>query len=659
MKKRRGIVYLLSLFTLASCGGFANQSSLINSKGSDTNSENNESSTSSKNSGSGEKSSSETSSSSSQSSVGYVNNVDAFSEEERLDILGDFDTQESEDLSEYTNIIDVSSLASGESKTIKEAGTYILTGNNDNAKILINSSDDVTIILNGVNLTYGDGSPFEVKNANSLTVHVASKTKNYFSDTSATTSDATFLVKKVALNLEGNGYLYINANGLVDDSADTDYGVGLQAAKGLNIKDTHLIINSNSHAIKAKSGLEADSASFYLTSKKDGIHSSEGGALISNSSFDAETYGDGIDAVTDVILTDVIGHFKTIGTYIKYDSSADSDGSLYEDSIYVLKDGEYAKISSDDMSRYSTRYYLEQKCKGLKSEAKVEINGGDYYFETADDCIASDTEIDILKGDLVLSTVDQAINCDKLLNIGSESSSDSDLSIKIFNAYEGIQGGQIHFYDGYTYIVSSDDGINATSDSDGYSVSMNFHDGAYVTVNADGDGIDSNGDIAMDGGNLLIFGPSGDGNGALDFDGTFTFTGGDLLAIGSNGMAQTPNTNSINAISYTGSNLNDGELISISSNGYEFSVILPKTYNGFNIVAQSEKFVTGNAVAISKDVVSNATFRNGVYFGETLSNGGTSLVNGTISKGLTSLGNSQGGGNDHGTPGGGGRPGGR
>ena len=59
---------------------------------------------------------------------------------------------------------------------------------------------------------------------------------------------------------------------------------------------------------------------------------------------------------------------------------------------------------------------------------------------------------------------------------------------------------------------------------------------------ASGDGIDSNGNIVMTGGTLLVFGPTDNGNGAIDYgDGncSMTISGGTLLAVGSSGMAET------------------------------------------------------------------------------------------------------------------------
>lgn len=585
----------------------------------------------------------------------HVNEISSFTKQDRLDVLSDYDAETEEDFSGVTNVIDASTLPDGEVRKITDGGTYLLKGKNENARIVVDSTEEVKLILDNIELSSNTDAPLEIKNASSMTIHVAGKTKNYLTDTASSTSEACLLCKKVKLSIEGEGYLYVTSNGLEDNDA----GVGIQSAKGLDIKESHIIVFSTSHALNAKAGVTVSSAQLYLTSKKDGIHSKVGGVTINASTIDSETYGDGIDAALDVSLVDVTDHFVTIGNFVVYDSSLDTDGSIYEDSKYILQNGEYKKISSDDMNRYKTRYYLEQKCKGVKSEAKVTIDGGSHYFYTTDDGIASDTEIDVLSGNYSFYTSDQAINSDQLLNIGKENEKSSDLSISIYHSYEGIQGGNVHFYDGNVLIYSDDDGINATSDTL-TSVSMNFHEGSSVYVFADGDGIDSNGDINMSGGSLFVFGPTENDNGALDFDGKFTYTGGLLLAVGSPNMAQVPSTDSCNVVSYTSGGWSTGDIFSIRVDTITVSFLLMKDYFSMNVIlGDGDKLVTGKNVEIYRNLTfdGNVTFHDYVYLGEfdTTGKEGTSS---TVSSGLTRIGSSSnpGGGNQPGGPGGGKRP---
>lgn len=62
--------------------------------------------------------------------------------------------------------------------------------------------------------------------------------------------------------------------------------------------------------------------------------------------------------------------------------------------------------------------------------------------------------------------------------------------------------------------------------------------GGTITVDAAGDGIDSNGDLYITGGTLYVYGPTGNGDGALDYNGTADISGGNVYVAGSSGMAQ-------------------------------------------------------------------------------------------------------------------------
>ena len=49
---------------------------------------------------------------------------------------------------------------------------------------------------------------------------------------------------------------------------------------------------------------------------------------------------------------------------------------------------------------------------------------------------------------------------------------------------------------------------------------------------AGGDGIDSNGDLNVSGGEIYVSGPTSDGDSTLDYDGAATVTGGTIVAAG-------------------------------------------------------------------------------------------------------------------------------
>lgn len=574
-------------------------------------------------------------------------------ENDDVDIYEDYDDSNKETFDDITSEIDVSTIAES-TYSISEGGKYLLTGENSNLSINVSSEEDVTLILSDVNITStGESAPISVDTDGDFVLYLAANTKNYLKDSEANLSDGVLNVKGTNLNIEGEGYLIIDSLGL--NTGDFESGKGIHNSKTLTIKDSHIIVNSSSdHALNGKGGIVLENAKLDLTSNKDAIHSKEGGLEMNDTTLVSSSYGDGIDVAGKINIIDSNCYITTTGEFILYDASEDVDGELYEDSKYILKNGEYQKISSDDMSRYSTRYYLNQKCKGIKSEENITIDGGKYVIRSTDDCIASDLNINIYDGVFSLTTFDQGINGDQIVNIGKEETKTrtEDFIIKINDSYEGIQGGVINFYDAEIYVDASDDGINATSDTL-TDISMNFYNDTYVNVRAEGDGIDSNGDILLDGGTLIVFGPQESGNGALDFDGNFTVNSGEMIAISSIGMIENPNLVNQNIVySYLNQSFSENDVVSLKIDDKLFSTMLPKSYNSLYMAVTSPDIKSGSSYEVLSGGVLSKDFYNNAFIGEANLNDSTSLYSGTISATTTSIGSTNQGGNRPGGPGG-------
>ena len=131
--------------------------------------------------------------------------------------------------------------------------------------------------------------------------------------------------------------------------------------------------------------------------------------------------------------------------------------------------------------------------------------------------------------------------------------------------------------------------------------------GGETTINAEGDGFDSNGSATMSAGTLTIWGPTRDGNGAIDVNGTFDVTGGTLLAAGSAGMAATPGTDSAQgwvfatASGQSGSTvqiLADGEVVAEYTAEKAFATVV---YSGAGITSGSsyEVVVDGTSTTVT------------------------------------------------------------
>lgn len=195
--------------------------------------------------------------------------------------------------------------------------------------------------------------------------------------------------------------------------------------------------------------------------------------------------------------------------------------------------------------------------KGIKAGGGMYLNGGTYQIDSADDSIHSNANITIADGTYTLATGDDGVHADDALTVNGG-------TITVTESYEGLEGLTVTINDGTIDITARDDGINTAggTDQSGFGTfgdhfkGMDSADdeteettdnemwmelnGGYIHILAGGDGVDSNGDLTINGGEIYIDGPSDNGNSAVDYgDRSSAYVnGGMLVAIGSSGMAE-------------------------------------------------------------------------------------------------------------------------
>ena len=140
------------------------------------------------------------------------------------------------------------------------------------------------------------------------------------------------------------------------------------------------------------------------------------------------------------------------------------------------------------------------------------------------DAINAEQTLNIESGTLNISSGDDAIHCDYVMNVGASGTMGPSITIKA--CYEGLEAATLN-------ILSEDECLNAAnSDLTGYSFSMTISGGAITAYSSTGDGFDSNGDLTITGGTVVVWTANTADDQPLDADGTLTVSGGTVLAAG-------------------------------------------------------------------------------------------------------------------------------
>ncbi|MBR4537755.1 MAG: carbohydrate-binding domain-containing protein [Clostridia bacterium] len=389
-----------------------------------------------------------------------------------------------------------------ESVTISTEGTYILSGTLADGTITVNAGKDdkVQLVLNGVNVTSSNSAALLVENAGKVFVTLADGTENFLTSTgfdeSSDIDAAVYAKDDIVFN--GTGSLTV-----------TSAKHGILGKDDVKFASGTYIITTQGRGIDAKDGIAIADGSFTIVSQKDAIRSK-------NKDEAEKGYVMILGGVLDL----------TVG-------GGSANGAVHTDDMFTGGRGGWsAAIANTDTD----------SMKGIKSTGALTIAGGSLTIDAADDAVHSDTDVTVYGGSLTISTGDDAMHADSNLTINGG-------DIAILKSYEGLEAAAITINDGSVSLVSSDDGINSSGGSDASGFGWNdmfandgssiIINGGYVHVNASGDGIDSNGDLIMNGGTLVVSGPTNAANGALDANGSLTVNGGTVIAAGAVGMAET------------------------------------------------------------------------------------------------------------------------
>lgn len=345
-----------------------------------------------------------------------------------------------------------------------------------------------------------------------------------------------------------------------------------------------------------------------------------------------------IEQADKVFLTLADGTTNTISSGAKYNTEViDSgvDGAIY---------------SRDDLTINGTGSLVvsAEYNHGIVCNDDLVIAGGNITINAVQDGIHANDSVRIQNSEISISAGDDGItvsNDDETAFLYIESG-----NISIPACYEGLEAVDITIAGGTLDIMPTDDGINASGSGDNSVIRI--IDGDITIVNPQGrdaDGLDSNGSIYIEGGNVFISVSDSGGNYALDYGrengGECVVSGGTVIACGGSTMAEGFDANSPQGFLIRNTTAAAGTTISLAdSNGRELlSAEIPCSFSSV-VLSTSElkvgdicKITIGDSQEqITIDNSSSSGFDRARMFGDGMRNGrnhnGTSNDHGLADK---------------------------
>lgn len=411
-------------------------------------------------------------------------------------------------------------------KTVKitAEGTYVVSGEHESITVSAPDTAKVRIILKNATVSNTSGPAIYIESADKVfitacegTVNTLSDGTSYTGDFKDTNVDGT-IFSKTDLTLNGVGTLNITGN----------CKCGVVSKDDLIICGLNLTVKSTGCALEGKDCVKIKDAAITVSAGGDGIRSTnteksnKGFVYIETGNIDITSGNDGIQAAT--VLKAANGSIKITAGGGAADTKQNSGGRN-------MPGFGGSTQTTDD----------EESTKGLKAGSLILIDEGSFEVSSKEDSFHSNGDIEINGGSFTAAAGEDGFHADNNLIINGG-------SITVSQSYEGLEGQKVTVTGGNIDITASDDGINAAGSSSSSSTggrpgssdsnALITIDGGYIVVNASGDGIDSNGNIVISGGTLLVSGPADNGNGAFDYGGEATVSGGTVIFCGSSGMAQ-------------------------------------------------------------------------------------------------------------------------
>ena len=269
--------------------------------------------------------------------------------------------------------------------------------------------------------------------------------------------------------------------------------------------------------------------------KDDKVQLVLNGVSIQSSDY-AAIYVRQADKVFVTLADGTVNTLTNGGSFVQTDEN-DVDAVIFAKDDLTLNGTGTLRISSpagsgivgkDEVTITAGIYEITADHHAIRAKDSLAIADGSFTLSASEDGLHAENGDDeslgsiyIADGSFTIQVKDDAIHATTLLQI--------DGGTFEITAAEGLEATYIQINGGDIQISASDDGVNAARKSSLYTPTFEMNDGTLtITMGAgDTDGVDSNGNIIINGGTINVTGQS-----SFDYDGTAQYNGGTIIVNG-------------------------------------------------------------------------------------------------------------------------------
>lgn len=494
--------------------------------------------------------------------------------------------------------------------TIKEGGTFYLSGTLSDGQIIVDSQEDVEIVLNGVTINNNDGPAIYGKNGD-MSIKVQKDSQNYLSDGES--------YSELDENQEPNACVFshdrITVKGGGELSVTANYEDGIAGKDQVKINNSILSVTSVDDGIRGKDYVELNGGDVNVTTNGgDAIKSTDGYIIVNDGSYTITATKKGVEAADTLTIN---------GGTINILSCTEG----FEGVEVIVNGGDIHINASDDGINASDGTGSAMGMGGGfggRGMGGMQMTQNTQEGETTPTLPEGFTEgqnpptppegftkgqnpHEFSQNTAVNENMTPQQGFGRMSKQSSNMQTPPDFSDMSNTAETQQFNNTVQQNNGETSETATTEGLEKKD----CSIVIN---GGYIYIEAKGDGIDSNGKTTFNGGTVIINGPTSNGNSALDSDGEIAYNGGTVLAVGSAGMAEAPRATVSDGytLNLKNSDIQAGTLVTILNENDEVLVAFKPINNISSIVFSSEQITADTTLYV---------YSGGEYSGELSADG--------------------------------------